>query len=217
MQAQPRDWKGALVNAQENTWVWMAGAFCASLGLALAAVAVSRHKDFTIALAMSARVAFLFFWPAYVGGALTSLFGDVFLPLKRRAREFGLAFAAALVVHLGFVIRLCVVGPAPSTQTFVIFGVAAAFTYLLALLSIGRVRQALPSKFWPPLRAVAMNYIALAFLLDFKHFPLHDFRLGVQYLPFAALAILGPALKFAAWAQHYAKHAPIKLGRASSP
>ena len=217
MHAQPRDWKGALVNAQKNIWVWMAGAFCASLGLALASVAISRHRDFTIALAMSARVAFLFFWPAYVGGALTSLFGDVFLPLKQRAREFGLAFAAALVVHLGFVIRLCVVGPVPSTRTFIIFGVAAAFACLLALLSIGRVRQALPSRFWPPFRFVAMNYIALAFLIDFAHFPLHDFRLGLQYLPFAVLAILGPALKFAAWAQDHAKHLPTKPRRASSP
>jgi len=142
MQAQARDPTGELTSARQNTWIWMAGAFCASLGLALALVAVSRHRDFTIALATSARVAFVFFWLAYVGGALTSFFGNFFLPLKRRARDFGLAFAAALGVHLGFVIRLCVVGPAPSMKTFVIFGAAAAFTYLLALLSIGRVRQA---------------------------------------------------------------------------
>ncbi len=195
----------------------MAGAFCASLGAALASVAVSRHRDFALALAMSARVAFLFFWPAYVGGALTSLFGDVFLPVKRRGRELGLAFAAALLVHLGFVVRLCVVGPSPSTRTFVIFGVAAALAFLLALLSIGSVRQLLPSKFWPPFRAAAMTYIALTFILDFVQFPLHDIRSDVLYLPFAALAILGPALKFAAWAQKYVKRTPLRLSRASSP
>jgi hypothetical protein len=94
-------------------------------------------------------------------------------------------------------------GHAPSRKTFIIFGTAAAFTYLLALLSIGRVRQALPPSFWPPIRFVAMNYIALAFLLDFKRFPLNDLRESLTYLPFATLAIIGPALRFAAWVQYH--------------
>jgi hypothetical protein len=175
----------------------MAAAFCASLAAALAAVAITR--EFTAALALSARVAFLFFWPAYAGGALTSLFGGIFLPLKQHARELGLAFAGAILVHLGFVVRLCVVGPAPSTSTFVIFGTAAAFVLLLTLLSISRVRELLPRRFWPPLRFAAMNYIALAFLLDFAKFPLDDLRQGFAYLPFLALAIVGPALRLAAW------------------
>ncbi len=177
----------------------MATAFATSLGVGLVSLAVSRHRDITIALAMSARVAFLFFWPAYVGAALTSLFGNLFLPMKEHARDFGLAFAAAISVHLSFVAYLCLVGRAPSTETFVIFGIAAVFTYLLALLSISRVRQALPPTFWPPIRFVAMNYIALAFLLDFKRFPMDDLRQSLAYLPFAALAIIGPALRFAAW------------------
>lgn len=195
----------------------MAAAICASFVAALAAVAVSRHKDFTVALAMSARVAFLFFWPAYVGGALTSLFGSVFLPLREHARELGLAFAAAILVHLGFVVRLCVVGPTPSTKTFVIFGTAAVFTLLLALLSISEIRELLPRRFWPPIRFVAMNYIAFAFLLDFAKFPLHDIRLGVAYLPFAGLAILGPVLRVTAWARNGLAHVPRKLGRLSNP
>jgi hypothetical protein len=48
-----------------------------------------------------------------------------FCRLSSTLRELGWAFAAALVVHLGFVIRLYVVGSAPSTETFIIFGVAA--------------------------------------------------------------------------------------------
>lgn len=192
----------------------MAAAFCAALGAGLASLAVSRHKDITIALAMSARVAFLFFWPAYVGGALTSLFGRAFLPLKEHARDFGLAFAAAISVHLSFVAVLCLVGRAPSAETFVIFGTAAVFTYLLALLSIDRVRQALPRSFWPPIRFVAMNYIALAFLLDFKRFPVDNLRESLIYLPFLALAIIGPALRFAAWVHNLL---PKKLGRLPAP
>ena len=192
----------------------MAAAFGISLGLGLASLAMSRHRDIAIALATTARVAFLFFWPAYVGGALTSLFGRVFAPLKEHARDLGLAFAAAISVHLSFVAYLCLVGHAPSTKTFIIFGIAAAFTYLLALLSISRVRQALPKPFWPPIRFVAMNYIALAFLLDFKRFPMNDLRGSLAYLPFAALAIIGPMLRFAAW---FHNRWSWKLGRLIRP
>jgi hypothetical protein len=189
----------AVRHGLHNTWIWMAAAFGISLGLGLASLAISRNGDIVIALATTARVAFLFFWPAYVGGALTSLFGGAFAPLKEHARELGLAFAAALSVHLSFVAYLCLIGHAPGTETFIIFGTAAAFTYLLALLSIGPVRRALPSRFWPPIRFVAMNYIALAFLLDFKRFPVSDLRENLAYLPFTALAVIGLALRFAAW------------------
>ena len=134
--------------------------------------------------------------------------------MKKHARDFGLAFAAAISVHLSFVAYLCLVGRAPSTETFVIFGIAAVFTYLLALLSISRVRRALPPTLWPPIRFVAMNYIALAFLLDFKKFPMDDLRQSFAYLPFAGLAIIGPALRFVAWIHD---HLSKELGRLSSP
>jgi|HubBroStandDraft_5_1064220.scaffolds.fasta_scaffold14082_3 hypothetical protein len=199
----------AVRDSRHNAWIWMAASFGVSLGVGLASLAVAPHGHITLALATTARVAFLFFWPAYVGAALTSLFGSVFAPLKEHARDLGLAFAAALSVHLSFVAYLCLAGHAPPTKTFVIFGTAAAFTYLLALLSIGRVRQALPPGFWPPIRFIAMNYIALAFLLDFKRFPTNDLRENLAYLPFAALAIIGPMLRFAAWLQN---HPPWKSG-----
>ena len=74
------------------------------------------------------------------------------------------------------------------------------------------MRQALPQKLWPPIRFVAMNYIALAFLDDFSKLPLGDWRSIVRYLPFATLAVAGPALKLAAWVQNQ-RHTP----RQSSP
>ena len=207
------------VTARKGLWVWMAAAFCASLALTISAVAVfyTPHNGLGIALDTSARVAFILFWFAYIGGSLNSIFGNVFLPLKLHAREFGLAFAAALLVHLGCVICLCALGHAPPVETFVVFGAAAVFTYLLAILSVSRVREALPPKFWPPIRACAMNYIAFAFILDFVKFPLTDFREGIKYLPFAALAILGPALKLAAWAQNSLSHTRVKLRGTSYP
>jgi hypothetical protein len=192
-----------MIAVRSNPWLWMAMAFCASLGLAISILAFfgDEERGVRIALHATARLAFLFFWPAYVGGALTSLFGDFFLPMRRHARELGLAFAAALLVHLGLVVRLCAMGSPPSPKTFVIFGVAAGFTYLLAVLSVDRFRQAVPSKFWPILRTAAMTYIAFAFILDFKRLPLSDFGQSLEYLPFAALSIIAPLLRVAAWAQ----------------
>ena len=192
----------AMTDVRRNAWIWMAAAFCASFGLAASIVAFfGIRKGVDVALFATARLAFLIFWPAYVGGALTSLFGSVFSPIREHARELGLAFAGALLVHLGLVVCRCVIGPAPDVRTFAIFGVAAGFTYLLALLSVRRLRRVLPQKLWLPIRIVAMNYIAFAFLYDFAIFPLDDLRAVVKYLPFAALATVGPMLKLAGWAR----------------
>ena len=191
-----------MMEVRRNAGIWMAAAFCASLGLAAGVVAhFGLERGVPVALAATARLAFLIFWPAYAGGALASLFGNVFSPLREHARELGLAFAAALLVHLGLVACLCALGHPPRVRTFVIFGVAAGFTYCLAALSVPRLREALPRNLWPPIRAVAMNYIALAFFVDFARFPLNDLGAAVKYLPFAALATVGPMLRLAAWAQ----------------
>ena len=119
----------------------MAAAFCAALALAVGVVAVfgDRSPGFRVALDATARLNFFLFWPAYAGGALAALFGNVFAPLRDNARNFGLAFAAALPVHLGLVVCLCAAGDAPDAKTFVVFGAAAIFTYVLALFSIPRV------------------------------------------------------------------------------
>ena len=160
-----------------------------------------RTKVLALRLPQAPGLPFLIFWPAYVGSALTFLFGDLFLALRKHARNLGLAFAAALLVHLGFVVRLCAVGHPPPTQVFVVFGTAAILTFFLALLSIGGVRQMMPPALWPFLRTVAMNYIAFAFLIDFVKFPLNDLRDAAFYMPFAALSTVGPLLRLAAWMQ----------------
>jgi hypothetical protein len=209
----------------------MAAAFCTALALAIGAMPVAHLAHYGrigLGLEVTARFAFLLFWLAYVGGALTSLFGDTFLPLKSYARELGLCFAAAIAVHLGLVATVCLVGHPPPLKTFVIFGAAAGCTYLLALLSVQRVREALPAKAWPPIRFVAMNYILFAFILDFRHQThglidilfafILDFRHQthglidvVKYLPFLALAICAPILRLAAWAK-IVLLAPAKFG-----
>ena len=182
----------AAVDARRPVWVWMAAAFCTALALALGAMGVALHGRVVVGLEITARFAFLLFWPAYVGGALTSLFGDKFLPLKTHARGLGLCFAAAIAVHLALVATVCLAGHPPPLMTFIIFGTAAGCTYLLALLSVGRVREALPADVWRPIRFVAMNYILFAFILDFSRFQTYGLIDVVKYLPFLALAICAP-------------------------
>lgn len=155
------------------------------------------------ALSATGRVAFLWFWPAYAGGALTTLFGAAFLPLKQRGREFGLAFAAALFVHLTLVGWLCWIGAAPPIDVFIRFGTAAAFAFLLALFSVGNLHAVLGRKGWQLLRIIGMNYILYAFLYDFVQEPLHGgARRLVEYLPFTVMAIAAPLLRLAAWGIH---------------
>jgi hypothetical protein len=127
----------------------------------------------SLALDVTARMAFLWFWAAYTGGALSTLFGPAFLPLKRLGRELGLAFAAALLVHLALVAWRCWIGAAPSIDVFVFFGPVAALTFILALLSFGNLHTILGAKAWQLLRTIGMNVIFYAFLKDFMQDPLH--------------------------------------------
>ena len=187
--------------------VWMGSAFCAALGLAalaLAALGAGQHGT-VAALRVTARFSFLLFWLAYAAGAVTTLFGPAFEPLKRRGREFGLAFASAHLVHLGLVAWLTYIGAAPSRGVFLFFGIAILWTYLLALFSIGRLQQTLGSWGWWTLRVVGLNYIAYAFALDFLRYPqFGSFKYSVGYLPFAALSVVGPLLCLAAFVQRAA-------------
>ena len=189
MRSRPAEW-------------WMGAAFGANLLLSaiiLAARGAGVHGT-EAALFATGRVAFLWFWAAYAGGALTTLFGAAFLPLKQRGREFGLAFAAALLVHLALVSWLCWIGAAPPIDIFIRFGTAAAFTFLLALFSFGNLHAVLGPKGWQLLRIIGMNYILYAFLSDFLQNPLHGgVRRVVEYLPFTVMAIVAPLLRLAAW------------------
>ena len=182
----------------------MFSAVCAALTLA-ASVTIAlgaKQSGIDAALAATARLMFLLFWPAYSGGALVALFGAVFQPLKQHAREFGLAFASALLVHLGLVVVLCLIGAAPDAATFVFFGIGAAWAYVLALFSIPRLRLALGPRNWWLLSNVGMNYVAYAFIVDFLQQPLHGgVKHIIEYLPFAVLSLAGPGLRLAAYMQ----------------
>jgi len=206
--------KYALMRSRPAVAFWMASALCIAVGLAASALFVEGVNASGIALALrvTARWSFLLFWLAYSGGALTSLFGPTFEPLKRRAREYGLAFASAHLVHLGLVGWLCLIGAAPPADAFVFFGIAAMWVYLLALFSIDRLRMALSPLAWRLLRLVGMNFVAYAFAKDFLGGPLGGGVVHVvEYLPFAALAIAGPGLRLVAWLLDVGTKATTKM------
>jgi hypothetical protein len=181
----------------------MGAAFGAALCVAALALLTlgAGERGTDVALQATARLAFLLFWPAYAGGALVALFGGTFRFLKARGREFGLAFASAMLVHIFLVAWLCWIGHAPGRGTFILFGIALGWTYLIALASIGRLQRMLGPKGWRVLRVVGLNYIAYAFAVDFFSQPLlTDAKHIVGYLPFAILNVAGPALRVAAFA-----------------
>ena len=182
---------------------WMAAAFAAAL--AITAVTLLLHgtdnKATRLALELTARFSFVLFWLAYAGGALAALFRiDA---LAGRGREFGLAFAAAHLVHIGLVIWLGVLmGKVPlSGGLLIFFLVGLFFTYLLALLSFGGARALGP--LWRPLRFVGMNYILIAFARDFVLPVLYpkptQYNVAhfLAYASFAAASILAPLLVLA--------------------
>jgi hypothetical protein len=199
-----------------NSTPYIITAFAVSLGLAIAVFSVKgiSTKSIGLALQVTARWAFLPFWLAYVGRALTELFGPIFEPLGRHGRELGLAYAAALLGHLGLVMALFVITARPPlTGLFLaIFLTGVGCTYLLATFSFGGLAKALGPRGWQVLRFTGMNYILFAFAFDFvrvaAHGPSHYERWRlVEYAPFAMMCLAAPILVLAA-----AAHRRFEIG-----
>jgi hypothetical protein len=191
-----------LTTHRPQAWGWMAIAFISTLALAAAVLfRFGAGRDGTeLALKMTARLAFAFFWPAFVGGATARLFGAAFDPVARRARVLGLAFAAALAVHLTLVAWISWIGDAPGLRTFLIFGVGAGWTTLLALASFKALGAQISPLGWWVLRNVGMSYLLFDFALDFfKPPPMHSLLVKVEYVPFQLLVAMAVALRLGAW------------------
>jgi hypothetical protein len=209
---------------KDPTVFWMGAAFAIALALTGAVFAV-KGIDIVQALRLTARWSFLLFWLAYAGGAMATLFGPAFKPVATRARELGLAYAAAQMVHLGLVIWLFQVSTNPplTGRLFVFFVVGIVITYLLALFSFGGIAKTLGSRGWRALRFVGVNYILLAFASDFVPAAFHspaDYGVGrlVQYTPFAAMCIAAPLLVLAAAANRRLglRYAPTRVGQVAN-
>jgi len=190
---------------RRRTTEWMA----ASFGVALVIVIISRFglgpgERVDAALRATARWSFLLFWLAYAGSALATVFGSRFQALAHRGRDFGLTFASAHLAHLGVVawIYYGSVGQPFTQSTIIFFGIAAIWTYVLAILSINRLSARLNPRVWRIVRTLGVEYIALAFLADFAKNPFqYGFASLLAYLPFQLLAVAGPLLRLAALAK----------------
>ena len=196
---------------------WMAAAFLVCLLLAAAVLAAfgTGERGTVLALRLTARWCFLF-WFAYAGGALAKLWNlSLFAELARHGREFGLAFAAALAVHVGLVLwHYHIATPPDGAMLF--FWVGIFCTYLLALFSLPGARDALGPRFWHMVLTLALEYIALVFAVDFILDPLQAAgaaKYPLSYVPFLVMLVGGALLRLAAFAR-------TNLGReraASSP
>jgi len=187
----------------------MGASFGAAFAIALLILVAKGNgeKAIHLALRVTARWSYLWFWLAYAGGALAALFGPTFLALAHRGREFGLAFASAHLIHVGLLVWLYHISLRPPFSQYVLifFGIALFWTYLLALLSIRRLSAKLGPKLCRILRTLGVQYIAFAFLSDFARNPFQGgLRNIVLYLPFLALAVAGPLLRLAAMAKRSA-------------
>ena len=184
-----------------TTREWMAASFGVALVIVLIARGVAGPGErVTLALRATARWSFLLFWLASTGSALATLYGSRFQALARQARTLGLSFASAHLAHLGVIAWIYFSSSTrPERFTVVFFGIAAIWTYTLAIFSIKRVSAALNPTLWRAVRIVGVEYIALAFLVDFDKNPFQGgFANFVAYVPFLALAIAGPVLRVAA-------------------
>jgi hypothetical protein len=193
-----------------RTAQWVGAAIVVALAIVLAIrIAAGPGHQLSLALRATARWSFLWFWLAYAGGALATLFGSTFQPLAQRSRDFGLAFASAHQVHLGLVAWLLLNLAKPFPRgALIFFGIGAFWIYVLALLSIPRLSAKLSAGTVRILRTVGVEYIAFAFLADFAQYPFRGGKLHfLAYMPFLALALAGPLLRLAATAKSLS-HAP---------
>lgn len=194
---------------KSHSGIWMTSAFAVALAIAGAMLTFrgAGHDGTVLALRFTARWSYCLFLPAYLGGALTTLFGPGFKPLARRGRGLGLAFAAAHLVHVALVVWLYHISSRPpvGTSSAIYFGIALLFTYLIALFSVPSLFAMLPPRLWRLLLTVGMEYIALAFLRDFLQNPFHHGLVNLlAYLPFIALGCAALLLRLCAYAKRYA-------------
>jgi hypothetical protein len=186
-----------------TTAQWM----LASMAVALAMVIVIRlsfgpRERMVNALQATGRWSFALFWLATVAGPLRTLFGPTFKTLAQRARDLGLCYASAHLVHLGLVVWMFVVSVPDLTRQFVIFfGAGVFWTYLLAALSFAPVSGAVGAKVARVLRIIGVEYITLVFFVDFNKNPIGSPGRIAYYAPFLALTVAGPLLRLAALAK----------------
>jgi hypothetical protein len=185
-----------------GVWIGVALAVALAATCLVLVFAGTDQKSIRLALEVTARWSFLLFWLAYAGNAVAQLTG--WAGIGGHARESGLSFAAAHLVHIGLVVWLSVMlgRIALSGGLLLFFLVGLFFTYLLAALSFGGAKAMGPQA-WRIVRFVGMNYILITFGRDFL-LPViypkpaqHTLAHFLAYAPFAVLSVAAPLLVLA--------------------
>lgn len=207
-----------MLRRSDPAWPWMAAALASATLIMFVMLALfgTGEDSIRLALRMTARWSFVFFWLSYVGGSLAVLFGPAFAGLARRKRQLGLAFASAHTIHIVLVIWLgLLIGEVPLSGRILWFFLIALFlTYLLVVFSFGAGPRLLGSM-WRPLLLVATSYILIAFGRDFVEGALaighHGRSYAVEYVPFAMMTMGAIALRAAAFLR---RHFPLRTATA---
>jgi hypothetical protein len=112
--------------------------------------------------------------------------------------------------------------PPLSGKQFAFFTIGIVSTYLLAALSFGGLAETLGRRAWRTLRVTGLNYILLAFALDFVRPVIRpgtvDYSVWglIKYVPFAAMSIAAPLLVLASAARHRLEMRHVGVRGASS-
>jgi hypothetical protein len=183
------------------SWMWAAFFIAFALAVIVFVIFGIGERGTAIALRATARWSFLLFWLAYAGSAIAWRCGSRLDVLARNGREMGLAFASAQLIHVGLVLWIIHIAKDPP-GAMLFFWVGIFCTYLLALFSLPRLRDALEPRLWRIFRTIALEYIAIAFAADFILIPLVGGGVGkypLSYLPFALMLVSGAGLRVAAF------------------
>jgi hypothetical protein len=190
------------LKSASRTALWMGSAFGGALALTIGTMLIEGTglSGTTVGLRLTARFSYAFFWLSYVGGAIAILFGPAFDIVARRARELGLAFASAQLVHVGLVIWLAWISPPQPIRDAVMpfFAIGVVWTYLLAALSIDRARDVFGPQMLRVLRTIGSEYIALTFFTDFVLLPSYPPPHLILYAPFWGMLLVGSLLRLSA-------------------
>jgi hypothetical protein len=185
-----------------TTAEWMGAALLGGLVWVLTAESITAPQDsLWVALRWTARWSFVWFCLASCSAALGILSGQRLRPLAMRAREFGLAFAAAHLVHVALVAYMLYGATTPfARQPLIFFGIGLGFVYGMALITLSaRLREMLGPHVWRALRIVGIEYINYAYYTDFRGATFHKGVVNfLIYAPFLALTLVGPLVRLAA-------------------
>ena len=196
--ASEPSWERNVARRISTTTKWVIGAFLIAALIAIEIRLTHGPKErIDTALRATARWSFVLFWLATTGSALKTLFGDRFSLLARHARDLGLSFASAHLVHLALVAWIFAVSsPQFTWATLTLFSVGVFWVYLLALLSFSGMAQRFGGRATRTLRHIGVEYINVAFFIDFNKDPFNGGWARVAYYsPFLILSVAGPLLR----------------------